>query len=408
MTFKPRSTEHAYVWIWLPQHSEPTVCGKLTKENQRCVFSYGKHYRLNPLAIPLSPLELPLLAGKHSPQNLNLIHSCIRDAAPDAWGRMLIDYQYPDLSCSELDYLMLSGSNRIGALDFQASATEYIPRTTKEIHIDDIDRFASQLESGEPFQNSLDTLLFHGTSVGGARPKCLMTIDEQDYIAKFSLSTDRYPIINAEYIGMKLAKAVGINVAEVQFSQLAKRDVLLVTRFDRDKTYRRLMLSGLSLLDLNEMEARYASYPKLASIIREQFADPKENLEELFRRLVFNILIGNTDDHARNHAAFWNGHTLTLTPAYDLCPQQRLGNEETQAMAIEGMDGNFSTIRNALSISHHFLLEKQQAKQIVAFQTETIRTQWKSLCDEVNLNENDRPLLWKRAIMNDFCFGNEA
>lgn len=409
MTSNQKHAAEAYVWIWLPDATEPIVCGKLEKENELYVFSYGKNYRKNPHAIVLSPLELPLHLGKYIPAGMNIMHSCLRDAAPDAWGRMLIDYQYSPFLPNELDYLLLSGSNRIGALDFQVSATEYVPRTAKEIYIEDLDRFASQLESGESFKSSLNPLFLHGTSVGGARPKCLMTINQADYIAKFSLSTDVYPIVKAEYIGMKLAKAVGIHVAEVQLNRITARDVLLVQRFDRvrkeNQILRKLLLSGLSLLGLNEMEARYASYQSLATTIREKFLHPKNQLTELFKRLVFNVLIGNTDDHARNHAAFWDGNALSLTPAYDLCPQQRVGSEATQAMAIGGIEGNFSTIRNILSISHCFLLEESQAVQIVEHQYETICSQWKLLCDEAGLSKNSQELLWKRAILNDFCLG---
>lgn len=96
-----------------------------------------------------------------------------------------------------------------------------------------------------------------------------------------------------------------------------------------------MMLSGLSLLGLDEMEAKYARYPLLADLIRKSFTDPQGSLKELFSRLIFNVLIGNTDDHARNHAAFWDGDYLCFTPAYDLCPQLRVGREATQAAAAD-------------------------------------------------------------------------
>src|SRR5690554_6511118 len=96
------------------------------------------------------------------------------------------------------------------------------------------------------------------------------------------------------------------------------------------------MVSALTLFGLDEMMARYASYEELTDIIRQRFDEPKATLRELYGRLVFNILCGNTDDHARNHAAFWDGKRLQLTPAYDICPQNRTGNEATQAMLITG------------------------------------------------------------------------
>ena len=132
---------------------------------------------------------------------------------------------------------------------------------------------------------------------------------------------------------------------------MAGKDVLLVERFDRAKTKddwtRKAMVSALTLFGLDEMMARYASYEDLAEIIRHRFTSPKATLHELYGRLVFNILCGNTDDHARNHAGFWDGEHLTLTPAYDICPQSRSGNVASQAMLIVG-DNRTSTLATCL------------------------------------------------------------
>lgn len=117
----------AYVWVWLPKQIEPIVAGRIVKENNLHYFTYSRHYRENPLAIPFSPFELPLKQGTFQPEGLNTLHSCLRDAAPDAWGRRVINYRHPAMVADELDYLLLSGSNRIGALDFQTSASQYQP-----------------------------------------------------------------------------------------------------------------------------------------------------------------------------------------------------------------------------------------------------------------------------------------
>ena len=130
---------------------------------------------------------------------------------------------------------------------------------------------------------------------------------------------------------MRLAAKIGITTASVRLERAAGKDVLLVERFDREKNgtgwKRRAMVSALTLLELDEMMARYASYQDLATIIRHRFIAPKQTLQELYRRMVFNVLCGNTDDHARNHAAYWNGSELSLTPAYDICPQSRTGEK---------------------------------------------------------------------------------
>src|SRR3546814_2737221 len=101
------------------------------------------------------------------------------------------------------------------------------------------------------------------------------------------------------------------------------------------------------MLGLDEMMARYASYQDLAEIVRHRFTDPSAILRQLFARIVFNILCGNTDDHARNHAAFWDGERLTLTPAYDICPQGRSGQEASQAMLISGQNRMSRIVTNS-------------------------------------------------------------
>ena len=153
----------------------------------------------------------------------------------------------------------------------------------------------------------------------------------------------------------------------------------MIERFDREKTAngwtRKAMVSALTLFGLDDMMARYASYETFAEIIRHRFDNPKKTLEELFSRLVFNILCGNTDDHARNHAAFWNGKTLSLTPAYDICPQGRTGNEASQAMLISG-DNRLSKLKSCLAAAPHFLLSEDEAKAIFDRQREAIEANW--------------------------------
>ena len=249
--------------------------------------------------------------------------------------------------------------------------------------------------------------LFHGSSIGGARPKALIEDHGTKYVAKFSSSADLYSVVKAEFIAMRLAALAGIHVAPVKLVQAANKDILLIERFDREKTAngwtRKAMVSALTLFALDEMMARYASYETFAEIIRHRFDNPKETLQELFSRLVFNILCGNTDDHARNHAAFWNGKTLRLTPAYDLCPQNRIGHEATQAMLIFG-NNRLSKLKSCLQASHHFLLSENEAKEIFDRQRDAIENHWDSVCDEADLSAVDRKLFWKRQFLNPFAF----
>ncbi len=127
-------------------------------------------------------------------------------------------------------------------------------------------------------------------------------------------------------------------------------------------------------------------------------------MRELFARLSFNILIGNTDDHARNHAAFWDGEKLAFTPAFDICPQSRAGGEVSQAMAIKGHRGNLSTLDNARSVCRQFMLSRDEATALINGQVDTLTAEWVATCDEAGLPRGERERLWEGAVLNPFCF----
>jgi serine/threonine-protein kinase HipA len=358
--------------------------------------------------LPLKSGLLPLLQGLDMP-------GCIRDAAPDAWGRRVIINRQLGLkgrdidtsAVDELTYLLASGSDRIGALDFQHSPTEYVPRSSNNATLEELLESADRVEKGVPLTPELDHALFHGSSIGGARPKALIEDQGTKYIAKFSSSTDLYSVVKAEYLAMRLAALCGLNVAPVKMVRAAGKDVLLIERFDRipigDGWARKGMVSALTMFGLNDMTARYASYEDFAEIIRHRFSESQKTLKELYSRLVFNILCGNTDDHARNHAAFWDGKELTLTSAYDIYPQGRTGNEASQAMKISG-DNNLRQLKSCLEAAHHFLLSKEDALSISAHIEDVIRKNWDAVSEEVQLSEIDKKLLWGRQFLNPFSF----
>ena len=415
MISNPHYTE-AFVWIWLPGETEPVVAGKLSLEGQGLLFNYGKSYLERSNAIPIYDQELPLKPGV-LPLSAGLsIPNCIRDGAPDAWGRRVLINRLLGLNgegaantaqLDELTYLLESGSDRIGALDFQRSATEYVPRSAVNAPLGELLAAAALVEKGVPLTPELEQALHHGTAIGGARPKALIEDGDKKYIAKFSSGTDLYSVVKAEFIAMRLAALVGLHVASVSMVQAASKDVLLIERFDRVHAgagwQRKAMVSALTLLGLDEMMARYASYEDLAEIIRHRFANASTTLKELFSRLVFNILCGNTDDHARNHAAFWDGEMLELTPAYDICPQGRTGNEATQAMLISD-ENRMSQLSACLAAAHNFLLSPEEAREIIGHQIAVIEGNWANVCDEANLSQTDRTLFWKRQFLNDFAF----
>ncbi len=404
----------AFVWIWLPDEISPVVAGKITKDNNHFIFNYGKSYLERNNAIAIYETELPLQSG-YLPLKSGLnMPSCIRDASPDAWGRrVLINQKFgvrgnnaDNAQLDELTYLLESGSDRIGALDFQRSASEYVPRMSANVSLDELLDSAERIEKGIPLTLELDQALQHGTAIGGARPKALIESGDKKFIAKFSSSTDIYSVVKAEFIAMRLADMSGLNVAPVSLTQSSHKDVLLIERFDRIATakgwQRKCIVSALTLFELDEMMARYASYETLAEIIRHRFSHASITLRELFSRLVFNILSGNTDDHARNHAAFWDGKHLSLTPAYDICPQGKTGFEASQAMLISGQN-NLSQIKTCLEACHSFLLSKEEAISIYEAQKSVIINNWTMVCDEAELSEVDKKMFWERQFLNPFA-----
>ncbi|AND70629.1 phosphatidylinositol kinase [Dyella thiooxydans] len=390
------------------------VAGRLAATPAGLQFNYGQSYLAREEAVPLYLPELPLQPSLLPlPTGLSM-PGCLRDAAPDAWGRRVIlnrllgqaGRDADTAILDELSYLLQSGSDRIGALDFQASPSQYIPRQGDGAPLEELMESAELVERGLPLSPALAEAIQHGTAIGGARPKATLWDKGRRWIAKFSSSTDVQPVVKLEFLAMRLAALVGLDVAPVKLMHVAGKDVLLVERFDRvmhvDGQWRRRgQVSALTLLALDEMMAAYASYEDLAEIIRHRFERPRVALHELFGRLVFNILCGNTDDHARNHAAFWDGTRLSLTPAYDICPQPRAGQEATQAMKILG-DRRFSRLTLCVEAAPHFQLSREEARGIIDAQLSAIRAHWQAICGEAGLGEAERNALWGRQFLNPF------
>ncbi len=291
-----KAPEEAYVWIWLPGATAPVVAGRIARDGERLIFNFGQSYLDRNGRIPIYEPELPLRSGAIAPEAGLSMAGCLRDAAPDAWGRRVIlnrtfgrrGKDVDTAALDELTYLLESGSDRIGALDFQHSPSEYVPRDARAATLEELLNAAGKVENGEPLTPDLDQALFHGTSLGGARPKAMIQDGDTKVIAKFSSSRDTYNVVKAEYVAMRLAARAGLDVAPVRLEHVSGRDVLLVERFDRSRTKdgwtRKAMVSALTLFGLDEMMARYASYEDLAEIIRHRFTSPSPSLTDVFRK----------------------------------------------------------------------------------------------------------------------------
>jgi serine/threonine-protein kinase HipA len=396
----------AYVWIWLPDATEPVVGGRLDRSEGRYVFSYGSSYLERADAVAIYEPELPLDDFEHESLD-GPMPLCIDDAAPDSWGRSVINAKLGAVG-AELDpivYLLESGSDRMGAIDFQASATEYVPRAPIHAPLDQLITAADRIEAGETIDEDLAAALVNGTPLGGARPKALIDDVGLKMLAKFSRLSDTFLWTQSEYVAMELARRAGLDVAPVRFVETMGRGVLLVERFDRSSSgARRRVVSAATILSMQTIvAAQHFSYLELADEIRAHFVQPDATLRELYSRIMFNILVGNTDDHARNHAAFVLDEGLALTPAYDVSPQPRSG-ELAHPRFGENDSGRESRIAALVEAAPNYHLTTDEGREIGDRQVDTIRRDWDEVCDAARLTTAQRDGLLKGPILNPYAF----
>ena len=369
--------QKAYVFIYLPGETVAVPAGIFTHYPDDGIgrFAYGLRYLERPNALPVDPVALHLGSVPRDAIINGGLYGSLRDASPDYWGRLVIaaELKSPPESLGEMDFLLHGNASRVGCLDFRVSLEQGEPeiRPPSFQSLADILEAATQLQRGELVRHDLLQLLEQGTSIGGARPKCTVELDDALWIAKFPDRGDTVNFPRIEYSTMLLAKSCGITIPEVRIISVGGKDVLLVKRFDRRKTllgYQRFgFLSALSLMEWDERDRTQWSYPALADKMRAVVLAQPLELEELFRRMVFNILCRNTDDHPRNHGFLWGEKGLALSPAYDIVPtlaSSGVGTEFSLSMSLGG-SGRQATMVNAVSFSARFGLSQHEARLIV-------------------------------------------
>lgn len=377
--------QKAYVFIYLPGETVAVPAGIFTHYPDDGVgrFAYGRLYLERPNALPVDPVALPLGGTPKDVTTNGGVYGAFRDSAPDYWGRLVIaaDLKTRPEALSEMDYLLHANASRIGCLDFREGLNQgeplQGPPTYQSMH--DLLRAAEQLQNGLPVDQNLLRLLEQGSSVGGARPKCTVERDDGLWIAKFPSKGDTINSPRVEYATMNLARACGIVIPTIQLETIGGKDVLILERFDRRKTktgYARLgFISALSLMDWDDRERPLWSYISLADTMRATILAQPAQLSDLFRRVVFNILCRNTDDHPRNHGFLWGARGLELSPAYDLVPAPaRLGvNTEFDLSMSLGERGREASLENALTMTSRFGLTRDQAEKIIGDMVEGTR-----------------------------------
>ncbi len=337
-------------------------------------FEYAATWRGQEGAFALDP-ALPLTAGQFHSEGL---FNAFTDPAPDRWGRSLLLRRERQLAKAEgrmprtlldLDFLtFVEDANRLGALRFtEAGAQAYLATTDRPIpplvNLPKLLSAATKVVNDKESEDDLRLLLAPGASLGGARPKAaVLGAAGQLMIAKFPSPTDDWPVPRWEAVAMELARAAGIDVPPASLKIVQKRPVFIMTRFDRDSAGRRLpFISALTALGASDGDVR--SYIELLDILRQDGSAPERDAAQLWRRMAFNILVSNTDDHLRNHGYLRELAGWRLAPAYDLNPMPIDVKPRHHALTLDEAD-DASSLDTAFKVAGYFGLKLEQARAI--------------------------------------------
>jgi serine/threonine-protein kinase HipA len=405
-------TSEVFVYLTLPGQTSPVTAGRFElASTARGVsvgrFVYGRRYLARADAVPIDPIELKLEERVFQTARLRGMFGAIRDASPDYWGRRVIEKHAGNANLTELDYLLNSPDDRAGALGFGLNVDPPAPfrAFSRRMDLTRLQELADLIVAEEdvPEQaaavqadlTQIQDLLLIGTGMGGARPKAVVEDQEALWIAKFNRRDDRCNNARVEHAMLILARACGLSASHSRLTRIADRDALLVRRFDRQHSatgYRRArMLSALTLLraeDSYQDRDRW-SYVALAEELRRISAQPRVDAPELFRRMVFNALISNLDDHPRNHALIAMDQAWGLSPAYDLTPTTAISPERRDLAMICGDRGRYANAENLLSQCERFLLSREEAARTIDHMEATVKERWYEIARREGVPEQD-------------------
>lgn len=395
-----------YVFIHPPGHIEAVPAGRLelvSRDGELLTsrFQYGMRYRERGDALDVDPVSLPL-AGEtefaREPVNGLPLFGAIRDAAPDAWGRRVIENRLSHPGpLPEVDYLDHAGADRSGALDIRTNRDSRPRESTLPASIDlpYLLEAVERIEAGEAVPAQLAHFFQGGPTMGGMRPKAVIHEGGRQYVAKFPSTSDRrFNVPAVEYATLVLARECGLDVPDIRLVRLdGERAAMLIARFDREPAdggfARRHMVSALTMLGVSELEAQ--SYEAIAGVIssRGATAHVARDRVELFKRMVFNILVTNIDDHLRNHAFLYDpaGRGWRLSPLYDVVPSPEAGTDRFLNLAV-GPRGRAARLDNALAGAGAFGMRRTEAARIIAQLVACTRA-WRNTFDACGVSERD-------------------
>src|SRR5580658_1828963 len=369
--------------VYVDLDAAPQLMGRLwarvRKNKESATFEYDDAWLQHPARFSLEP-ALQLGPGPFHTSADTPMFGAIGDSAPDRWGRALMRRMErrraeregggPPRTLHEIDYLLLvDGEARQGALRFAEREGgpflhwEGVKRIPPLVELPELLSAAEHVMEDKDTEEDMRLLFAPGSSLGGARPKA--SVIEKDghlAIAKFPRKDDEINTVVWEAVALALAAKAGIAVPVNRIEIIAKKPVMLLRRFDREGNRRLPFLSAMSLLGSKDNETR--SYLEIVDALRQHGAAPKADMEALWRRLVFNILISNTDDHLRNHGFLYAGQEgWRLSPAYDMNPVPTDIKPRVLSTAINE-DDNTASLALALEVAEYFELDAGQARAI--------------------------------------------
>ncbi len=372
-----------YIFIQLPDEESPVAAGLFTLDTDLKVgrFSYGKKYLVRPNAVAIDPVNLPLSEKEFVTKDNNGIHFVLGDLLPDSWGRYVLSKQLaiPFGSLAPHDYFQFVTNNAVGALSIGESLDVQSLNIASLLNFRDVHKIMEAYDSlatAETIPEEVIFVLGQGTSLGGAQPKCPVLYDGEEWIAKFKNKKVQIDLPAIEFASMKLAEKCGIDIPEVRLETVCNENVYLIKRFDRTLNRRIPFVSGhaLSSFDLDDLEK--GSYLLLANFIRQITKKVSDDLKQLFKRMLFNVRIGNADDHLRNHGWLLKSKKeWRLSPAYDIIPVPR----KTKTFSLSLIVGDYGTrgsVKNVLSQCSKFNLSQKEALFLVDDMRAIIST-WK-------------------------------
>ncbi len=384
------------VWLTLPS-GESVKAGTLVVADPDNVsgvlpgqFRYAPDYLEHPRALPLDPLHLPLSADIFDADRPHAgVHGVFEDSLPDDWGRRLLVRHYKlgreDQRIPQLLHLL--GNQGLGALSYVEEGRPDLKTTGVPLrHLQELALLVERFEQDVAVDDDELSLLFQaGSSPGGARPKALVKDKSGAYLAKFASAGDQLDVVSLEAAAMELGRRAGIETADTRLLSLGSRKCLLVKRFDINEAGgRNHLISMQSLLKADGYY--YAGYRDLAEVIRHVSTQPGQDIQRLYRQMVFNVMIGNTDDHLKNFLILHNDEGWRLSPAFDLVPN--IGFNREHVLRI-GYDNRLPDLETLLQEAGHFGLKRRQQALKVIMEVHEAVSEWSTVFAACNVPERD-------------------